>query len=378
MSTLRDRLGGPAERARLAACAATAPEMLTWLAADPDAGVRAAVAANGATPHQAGLLLAEDPAPDVRRALAARLGALAPQLAAAAQDRLARIGAAILDRLVRDAATEVRAALAEAVAGLPDAPRALILQLARDAELPVAGPVLSLSPLLDEAELLALIAAPPARFTRRLIAARGGLGEPVCEAIAAAGDEEAITALLRNASAAIREATLDRLAQAAEERPAWQAALVRRPRLPPAAAQALGAMLAGHLLAVLAARTDLPEGLEAALAPRLAARMEAAARDQDAARAAAEAGDRGTIERLLAEATGFGPARIEAALALRSPRAIAALCWSAGWDASVAEVVQAALGVPRARMVRPNAEGGWTLSDAELQWQRELIEDLPG
>jgi hypothetical protein len=137
-------------------------------------------------------------------------------------------------------------------------------------------------------------------------------------------------------------------------------------------------MLAGHLLAVLAARTDLPEGLEAALAPRLAARMEAAARDQDAARAAAEAGDRGTIERLLAEATGFGPARIEAALALRSPRAIAALCWSAGWDASVAEVVQAALGVPRARMVRPNAEGGWTLSDAELQWQRELIEDLPG
>ncbi len=377
MSTLRDRLGTATERAALAACAATAPEMLLWLAADPDAGVRAAVAANGATPHQAGLLLAEDPAMDVRRALAARLGALAPELATAAQDRLARIGAAILDRLVRDAATEVRAALAEAVAGLPDAPRALILHLARDAELPVAGPVLSLSPLLDEDALLALITAPPAGFTRRVIAARTGLAEPVAEAIAAAEDSEAITALLRNTSAAIREATLDRLAQAAEDRPAWQAALVRRPRLPPAAAQALGSMLAGHLLAQLAARTDLPEGLEEALAPRLAARMEAAARDQDAARAAAEAGDRGTIERLLAEATGFGPARIEAALALRSPRAIAALCWSASWDAGLAEAVQAALGVPRARLVRPNAEGGWTLSEAELQWQRELIEDLP-
>lgn len=378
MSTLRDRLGGPAERARLAACAATAPEMLTWLAADPDAGVRAAVAANGATPHQAGLLLAEDPAPDVRRALAARLGALAPQLAADAQDRLARIGAAILDRLVRDAATEVRAALAEAVAGLPDAPRALILQLASDTELPVAGPVLSLSPLLEEAELLALIAAPPAGFTRRVIAARAGLAEPVAEAIAAADDPEAITALLRNASAAIREATLDRLAKAAEDRPAWQAALVRRPRLPPAAAQALGSMLAGHLLAQLAARTDLPEGLEEALAPRLAARMETAARDAEAARAAAETGDRDAIKRLLAEATGFGPSRIEAALALRSPRAIAALCWSAGWDAGLAEMVQAALGVPRSRVVRANAEGGWTLSEAELQWQRELIEDLPG
>jgi len=378
MSNLRDRLGGAAERAALAASAATAPEMLTWLAADPDAGVRAAVAANGATPHQAGLLLAEDPATEVRRALAGRIGRLAPSLAASAQDRLARIGAAILDRLVRDAATEVRAALAEAVAGLPDAPRALILQLARDAEMPVAGPVLGLSPLLDEAELLALIAAPPAGFTRRVIAARAGLAEPVAEAIAGTGETEAVTALLRNASAAIREATLDRLAEAAEDRPAWQAALVRRPRLPPAAARALGALLAGHLLALLAARTDLPAGLAETLAPRLAARMEATARDQDAARAAAEAGDRAAIERLLAEASGFGPARTEAALALRSPRAIAALCWAAGWDAGLAELVQTTLGVPRARIVRANAEGSWTLSEAELQWQRELIEDLPG
>lgn len=378
MSNLRDRLGGAAERAALAASTATAPEMLTWLAADPDAGVRAAVAANGATPHQAGLLLAEDPATEVRRALAARIGLLAPRLGAAAQDRLARMGAAILDRLVRDAATEVRAALAEAVAGLPDAPRALILRLARDAEMPVAGPVLGLSPLLGEAELLALIAAPPADFTRRLVAARAGLAEPVAEAIAEAEDAEAVTALLRNASAAIREATLDRLAEAAEHRPAWQAALVRRPRLPPAAARALGALLAGHLLSLLAARTDLPEGLAESLAPKLAARMEATARDQDTARAAAEAGDRGTIERLLAEASGFGPARTEAALALRSPRAIAALCWSAGWDPSLAELVQTTLGVPRARIVRANAEGSWTLSEAELQWQRELIEDLPG
>jgi hypothetical protein len=40
--------------------------------------------------------------------------------------------------------------------------------------------------------------------------------------------------------------------------------------------------------------------------------------------------------------------------------------------------VQVAFGVPRGRALRPNAEGGWTLSAAELQWQVELIEDLPG
>lgn len=375
---LRRRQGSAAERAALAAAPDTAPEMLVWLAADPEPAVRAAVAANRATPHQAGLLLAEDPETGVRRALAARIGALAPGLDAAAQDRMARIGWAVLSRLVEDAATEVRAALAEAVAGLPDAPRALILRLARDAELPVAEPVLRLSPLLAEADLLALVAAPPAGFTRRVIAARGGLAEPVSEAIAASADAEAITRLLRNGSAAIREATLDRLAAAAGERPAWQAALARRAHLPPAAARALAGMLAGHLLAVLAERTDLPEGLAEALAPRLAARLEQAARGQREAQAAAAAGDRAALAALLAAASGLGAARVEAALALRSPRAIAALCHAAGWSAETAEQVQMALGVPRERAVRANAEGGWTLSPGELQWQLELIEDLPG
>jgi uncharacterized protein (DUF2336 family) len=378
LAALRERQGRPEDRAALAAAADTAPEMLTWLAADPDPGVRAAVAANGATPHQAGLLLAADPETAVRQALAARIGAIAPRLAAGQQGRLARIGAAILECLVADAATEVRAALAEAVAGLPDAPRALILRLARDTQLPVAEPILRLSPLLDEADLLALIATPPAGFTRRVIAARPGLPEPVSEAVADSGETEAITALLRNASAAIREATLDRLAETAGERPAWQAALARRPRLPAGAARALAGMLAGHLLAVLAARTDLPPGLPDLLAPRLAERLEAAGHDQAAARTAAAAGDRDTIAALLAAATGLGAGRVEAALALRSPRAIAALCHAAGWAADVAELVQLALGVPRAKAIRPNAEGGWTLPAAELQWQMELIEDLPG
>src|SRR5690606_18810420 len=130
-------------------------------------------------------------------------------------ERLARISGAVLERLVEDAAVEVRSALAEAVARLPDAPRALILRLARDTALAVAAPVLKGSPLLTEADLLALVAAPPARFTRRVVAARPRLPEPVAEAVADSADSPAITALLANGTAAIREATLDRLAAAA-------------------------------------------------------------------------------------------------------------------------------------------------------------------
>jgi uncharacterized protein (DUF2336 family) len=339
--------------------------------------VRAAVAANRATPPQAGLLLAEDADAAVREALARRIGTLAPSLGPAAQDRLARIGGAVLARLAEDVAVEVRAALSEAVASLPDAPRELILKLARDTALPVAAPVLKLSPLLSEADLIGLVAAPPAGFTRRVVAARAGIGEAVSEALVDSAEQAAIAALLANGSAAIREATLDRLIVGAEGRPGWQAALARRPALPAQAVRALAAMLTGHLLEVLATRPDLPEGLAASLGPRIAARFEEAAPSQQAAREAALAGDRTTLLELLAAACGQGRERIEAALALRSPRVIVALCWQAGWTAELAEAVQLCCGVPRAKLVKANVEGGWTLSPAELQWQVELLADLP-
>lgn len=377
VSALRNRQGSPAARQAIAAAPATAPELLTFLAADDNAAVRAAVAANPSTPPQAGLLLAEDPDPAVRKALARRLGGHAGE-SEAARDRRARITAAILARLVEDAAAEVRAALSDAVAGLPDAPRALILRLARDTALPVAEPVLRLSPLLTDADLVALVKAPPAPFTRRVVATRPHLAESVADAVAASADRPAIGALLANDSAAIREATLDRLVAGAAQEPTWQSALAQRPALPPHAARALGAFLAAHLLDLLAARPDLPEGLAETLRGRIAERLAAAAPAQAAALEAARSGDRPALLGVLAAATGFAPARIETAFAMRSPRIIAALCWRAGWSAAAAEEVQAALGVPRPKVVRANVEGRWALSPSDLQWQIELLEDLPG
>jgi hypothetical protein len=374
---LRRREGSLAARTALAAAEDTAPELLTWLAADPAQPVRAAVAANRGTPPQAGLVLADDPDTDVRAALARRLGAAPPGAEEAARHRRARIVSTILARLAEDVAVEVRAALAEAVADLPDAPRELILRLARDAAMPVAEPVLRLSPLLQEADLLALVAAPPAAITRRLVAARPRLGEAVADAIAASADAPAIAALLRNGSAAIREETLDGLMAAGAGRPAWQAALACRPRLPARATRALGMMIADHLLEMLAARADLPEGLAETLHRRIEARLAATAPIEAAVREAARAGDRDALLAELGAATGLPRARVEAALSLRSGRAITSLCWRAGWSATVAEEVQVALGVPRGLVVRANAEGSWSLSPSELQWQLELLEEMP-
>ncbi len=87
-----------------------------------------------------------------------------------------RLSAALLESRARwrDLAllSGIRATVAEAVAALPNVPRDLVLRLARDTAVEVAGPVLRLSPLLSEADLLALVAAPPAAFTRSCLAAR--------------------------------------------------------------------------------------------------------------------------------------------------------------------------------------------------------------
>ncbi|NKC29695.1 DUF2336 domain-containing protein [Falsiroseomonas selenitidurans] len=378
------RHGDAAARAAVARGTTTSPELLTFLAADRAAEVRQAVAANAGTPPAAARLLASDADAAVRRVLARRIAALAPSLGPGlgpgAQDRMARISAGTLAMLVEDAAVEVRAAIAAVVRDMPDAPRALILRLARDTAMPVAEPVIRLSPLLSDADLLALIADPPAPATRRAVARRPALSEVLSDAIVETTDTPAIAALLANPSAAIREATLDRLVENAGNHSSWQAALVRRARLPAGAARALGEMVADHLLGVLAARPDLPPGLAETLRGRVTARMAQPddARAEAALFAAARAGDRGLLTEHLAEAAGVTVARVEAALALRSGRAIAGLCHSAGWSAALAAEVQAVLGgLSPAEVVRPTAEGGWSLGEAELQWQAELLEGLP-
>ena len=55
----------------------------------------------------------------------------------------------------------MRVVIADCVKAMPDAPRELILQLAHDTALAVCDPVVRLSPLLTDADLLALLATPP-------------------------------------------------------------------------------------------------------------------------------------------------------------------------------------------------------------------------
>jgi hypothetical protein len=374
------RDGAETRRANLAGHPDTAPELLYYLAADPAGRVRAAVAGNPTTPPQADRLLAADSEEEVRVTLARRVSALAPGLSPDAQDRLGRMAWETLLMLAEDAATAVRAAVAETVAAMPDAPRALILQLANDVTADVAGPVLRLSPLLADSDLLGLIAAPPTAQTRICIARRPNLSERVGDALVAAADAEAITALLENTTAAIRESTLDALILASAGRIEWQARLIARPTLSPRATRALAGLVAEHLLGALAARTDLDPALALLLRARLDSRLPQLPEEQEeeageeAFLAAIARGDREAAALQLARSSGARQAAVQRALRLRSAKAIVSLCWMAGFSPATAAPAQAGLGrIPADQRVAPPSLGGWPLTPDEMRWQIDML-----
>lgn len=380
------RYGAEHERAALAGRTDTPPELLFFLGADRSPMVRARVASNRGTPPQADRVLACDEDVHVREVLARRIAALAPGLGPAATDRLRRMAWETLCLLAEDAVVTVRAAIAETLADMPDAPRDLVLRLARDTAPPVAEPVIRLSPLLGDADLLALIVTPPAAFTRRAVAGRAGLSATLADELARMADEAAIAALLANSSADIRDRTLDLLISQARGRMEWQAALVRRPFLSPAATAALAAIVAEEWAGILAERADLDPRVAAELRARLACR---AARDatrparapaeqadeaEQAFLAAAARQDADHCIRLLADKAGLDPALVARAARLRSAKALIGIAWRAGFSPAVALPLQVVVGgLPPEAALSPTETQDWPLSAEEMRWQLQAL-----
>lgn len=391
------RSGDTGERTALARQSGMAPEILYYLAADKAAPVRIAVASNDATPPQANAMLAGDPDAAVRVALARKIAALSPQLDQEEQDRLSRLTWETLARLVNDTAVEVRAAIADVVQAMPDAPRALITRLARDAELPVAGPVLQFSPLLASDDLLALVADPPAPCTVSAIARRPHLNAQVSDAIATSASSSAITQLLANTSAQIRETTLDALIARSADHTEWHEPLVQRPKLTANAARKLAGIVAEHLVMRLSERPDIDPATAAFLKSQVVKQVswkgqptnhpsddpapgkalgEAAAIEnagelnEDRLLMSAALGEARLVSAMLARGAEVPLAVVERAAALRSAKGLVALCWKAGFSMRSAVVVQALLGrLPPAAAITSVPGQAWPLSEEEMRWQ---------
>jgi uncharacterized protein (DUF2336 family) len=249
--------GSLMERVALAGRPDAAPELLVLLAADEAEAVRRTVAENPGAPSHADRLLAQDAVASIRISLARKLAAQAADLAKGAADRRVRLAWDALLLLAQDLRNEVRHAVADTLADLPDAPHDLVLALARDAVLLVCEPLIRLSAILTEEDLLGLVREPPGAGSRTAVSRRLGLAEPVCEAVVESGDLAAMAALLRNPTARIPLGALGVLVELAGQHPSLQEPLLCRAALPEALLARLVALAADEVLSQWAARSDL-------------------------------------------------------------------------------------------------------------------------
>lgn len=246
--------------------------------------------------------------------------------------------------------------------------------------------MLEFSPILTEDFLIEIVEAGAAGGALAAIARRDRLGAPVADAIVARDDEVAITALLRNRSAQIREETLDALVARAEGVVDWHEPLVRRPSLSAGAMRRVSEFVADSLIELLARRDDIDaetaERLRRTMRDRLGdgAKAEAAnvtpmerARvlaaeghlDDAAVMRALASGDRSFVMAVLAVLSGFKLEAVHKIVSLKSAKGLVALAWKAGLPGE--QVVQLQL------RLAPSAVFGAALSEDDMRWQLDYF-----
>lgn len=399
--------GDKTARRKLAGRDDVPPEVLYFLAEDPEPEVRRAIAVNLATPMQADLLLAGDVDEEVRYGLAGKIARLVPGLTEKAQERLADQTIEIIETLARDELPRIRIILAEALAEVTGAPppevRRIVRRLAADEILDVAAPVLERSVLLSDEDLLEIINGGPPRGALSSIARRVSVAESIADVIAAGDDREAIAELLANPSAQIREETLDSIVDRATDIESWHAPLVRRPKLSPSSAQRIAAFVADTLLEALRRREDLDSETASAVEKAVHRRLENAATEQSGPAGGGGAEEERPIDKaarlnatdqldetLVAQSVASGDRRfVNAALAVladlpldivreivasESAKAVTALTWKAGLSMRFAvELQMRHAGIQPKSLLYARDGFDFPLSEEDMTWQIEFF-----
>jgi uncharacterized protein (DUF2336 family) len=169
---------------------------------------------------------------------------LSPDDAAAAE------GAMLM--LLDDTSPLVRRALADVLAASPSAPPAVVLALAGD-QPQIAAPVLALSPLFVDADLVDAVATGNGAV-QSAIATRAGLPRAVAAAIAEVGTAEACLVLAENAEAEIAPVSSDRIVERFGHLAAIREALLAREDIAAATRLTLVAKVSETLVDFVSAR----------------------------------------------------------------------------------------------------------------------------
>jgi uncharacterized protein (DUF2336 family) len=387
-------------RAHLAGREDIRPEILYFLAEDASPEVRCQIAANRRTPGQADLLLARDADEAVRRQLAHKIALLMPDLDAKQLRQAHQHVVEVLEVLAQDQAMRVRQILSDTLKDLVQAPPSVIQRLARDAEEVVACPVLEFSPLLSDEDLIEIISGDCAVGKLRAISRRHGVGEQVADAIVETDEQAAISELLANSSAQIREETLNGLVDVALDVTAWHEPLVKRPSLSMAAMQKLAGFVAASLLDLLQARKDLDKKTARVVAKEVDRRLkkggdteekvespearaqrmhESGSLEDEALTRAMNSGDRDLVRHGLAVRAELPIGLVDHILAARSAKGVTALAWKAGCSMRFASQLQLRMGgIAPSQVLNARSGTDYPLTTDEMNWQIEFFQSLAG
>jgi uncharacterized protein (DUF2336 family) len=369
------------------------PEMLYYLADNGKSAVRSLVAANHATPHQANLILCDDEDDEVRSALAQKIARLLPDLPNEDRVRLREATIAVLEKLAADHMPRVRRILADELRASNCLPREIVLKLAHDADTLVSVPIVEYSPLLSDDDLLELIATSTVSGVLEAVARRHSVSEPVADALVATLDIPAVSALLANPSAQIREQTLDMILDNAQAIEPWHKPLVMRADLSLRAVRRVAGFVSSALLDTLAERNDLDEETTRVLKSRMKSRIdkedswseaesEAEAAEKEALAAfeagkiddryidaAMQAGNRSLCTYALALKAQLPAGTVRRILASRNAKSVTALGWKSGLSMRTAVQMQKTLGhIPHQATLFAHNGVEYPLPPDEMQW----------
>ncbi|MEQ9489250.1 MAG: DUF2336 domain-containing protein [Alphaproteobacteria bacterium] len=378
--------GDVIERAKLAALRMLPPELLYFFATDPAPKVRQAVARNDGTPLQADLLLAKDNLPEIRSDIGLKICRLFPTLSSEQNRRVTLMAHQVLEVLARDQLPAVRALVSENIKSLDNAPRELVLRLARDVDSIVAAPVLEFSPLLTDQDLIDVIKAGIQSDILSAIARRELLSGKVCRAVADTENDLAVSVLLQNQTARLDRDTLLTIIDACAKHPLWHEMLVQRTDLDKSLisriAGYVGESLVEHIIRADSEVTpeiadQLRAGLDNCKDDNHLADGDKEAEDENAKAAAmyrageltgpvlalaASKNEAQFVYHALAHLTGAKPAVIEKALRQKKgPRMAVALAWKTRLGMDFATALQShVLGVSNANLIGPSGGPGYS------------------
>ena len=179
-----------------------------------------------------------------------------------------------MERLARDQLPRVRAVLPKSIKSLDCIPKYIVLTLARDAESMVAAPVLEYSPLLSDTDLIEIIATAKVEEIISAVARRKPVNPEVADAIVASLDIPAISTLLANPDAKVREKAMDSIVEQAEKIEEFQQPLTMRTDLSKRAIWRLASFVGASLIEQLMMRYGLDEDIKHQLNKELRARLQ--------------------------------------------------------------------------------------------------------